>query len=86
MLSWNTLTPHYEEDVIYALNSVSVAKHFGMDAVAARVGGGGGGGCCWCWWRVCRCVWLVCVCVGGRWGWIRLLRVAEDAGAEVGRQ
>ncbi|EFN56001.1 hypothetical protein CHLNCDRAFT_145389 [Chlorella variabilis] len=36
MLSWNTLTPHYEEDVIYALNSVSVAKHFGMDAVAAR--------------------------------------------------
>lgn len=37
MLSWNTLTPHYEEDVIYALNSASVAKHFGMDPVAARV-------------------------------------------------
>lgn len=38
MLSWNTLTPHYEEDVIYALNSASVAKHFGMDPVAAQVG------------------------------------------------
>ena len=39
MLSWNTLTPHYEEDVIYALNAASVAKHFGMDAASARVGG-----------------------------------------------
>lgn len=37
MLSWNTLTPHYEEDVIYALNSASVARHFGMDPVSAQV-------------------------------------------------
>jgi hypothetical protein len=36
MLSWNTLTPHYEEDVIYALNSASVARHFGMDPVSAQ--------------------------------------------------
>ena len=42
MLSWNTLTPHYEEDVIYALNSASVAKHFGMEEASARVGG-------WAW-------------------------------------
>ena len=43
MLSWNTLTPHYEEDVIYALNSASVAKHFGMEEASARVGGRVGG-------------------------------------------
>ena len=47
MLSWNTLTPHYEEDVIYALNSASVAKHFGMEEASARVGGVGG-------WVVCQ--------------------------------
>lgn len=35
MLSWNTLTPHYEEDVIYALNAASVARHFGMDPNSA---------------------------------------------------
>lgn len=40
MLSFNTLTPHYEEDVIYALNSTNVAKHFSLDATAARVGVG----------------------------------------------
>ena len=44
MLSWNTLTPHYEEDVIYALNSASVARHFGMDPVSAQVGGMGRSG------------------------------------------
>lgn len=37
MLSWNTLTPHYAEDVIYALNAASVAKHFGMDPASAAV-------------------------------------------------
>ena len=37
MLSFNTLTPHYEEDVIYALNAASVARHFGMDPASARV-------------------------------------------------
>lgn len=31
MLSWNTLTPHYEEDVIYALNSKNLAKHLNME-------------------------------------------------------
>ncbi|PSC69540.1 Callose synthase 5 [Micractinium conductrix] len=36
MLSFNTLTPHYEEDVIYALNAASVARHFGMDPASAR--------------------------------------------------
>lgn len=36
MLSWNTLTPHYSEDVIYALNAASVAKHFGMDPASAQ--------------------------------------------------
>jgi hypothetical protein len=46
MLSWNTLTPHYEEDVIYALNAVSTAKHFGMDATSARVSQSVSRGCC----------------------------------------
>ncbi|KAL4451723.1 hypothetical protein ABPG75_007385 [Micractinium tetrahymenae] len=36
MLSWNTLTPHYAEDVIYALNAASVARHFGMDPASAQ--------------------------------------------------
>lgn len=44
MLSWNTLTPHYEEDVIYALNSASVARHFGMEPASAQVGGAAGVG------------------------------------------
>ena len=30
MLSWTVLTPHYEEDVLYALNSKQVANHFGL--------------------------------------------------------
>ena len=41
MLSFNTLTPHYDEDVIYALNAANVARHFHLDATAARVGEGG---------------------------------------------
>ncbi|KDD71425.1 hypothetical protein H632_c5059p0, partial [Helicosporidium sp. ATCC 50920] len=36
MLSWSTLTPHYEEDVLYALNAQSVARHFGLPQSAAR--------------------------------------------------
>ena len=52
MLSFNTLTPHYEEDVVYALNSHAVAKHFGLDQTAARVSALA---------RTCS----VCVCLGG---------------------
>lgn len=37
MLSWTALTPHFEEDVVYALNSASVAKQFSLDPTAARV-------------------------------------------------
>ncbi|KAK2080835.1 hypothetical protein QBZ16_000689 [Prototheca wickerhamii] len=32
MLSWTTLTPHYEEDVLYALDAASVARRFGLAA------------------------------------------------------
>ncbi|KFM22655.1 Callose synthase 5 [Auxenochlorella protothecoides] len=35
MLSWNVLTPHYEEDVMYALNAASVARHFDLQPSAA---------------------------------------------------
>ena len=31
MLSFNTLTPHYEEDVIYAVDRKATAKMFGLD-------------------------------------------------------
>ena len=44
LLSWNTLTPHYEEDVVYALNAANVAKHFNLDQTSARVGWWGGVG------------------------------------------
>lgn len=37
MLSWNTLTPHYEEDVIYALNAKNLAKHLDMDPSTTMV-------------------------------------------------
>lgn len=36
MLSWNVLTPHYEEDVLYALNSKNVANHFGLPVSSAK--------------------------------------------------
>ena len=36
MLSWNVLTPHYEEDVLYALNAKNVAAHFGLPASSAK--------------------------------------------------
>jgi hypothetical protein len=62
MLSWNTLTPHYEEDVIYALNSVSVAKHFGMDAVAARVGSAAWQGSTLRLWDF-GAGWCACMCL-----------------------
>ena len=31
MLSWTVLTPHYSEDVLYALNGKEVARHMGME-------------------------------------------------------
>lgn len=37
MLSFNTLTPHYEEDVIYALNSKNLAQHLSMDPATTKV-------------------------------------------------
>lgn len=36
MLSWNVLTPHYEEDVLYALSGKQVAAHFGMPGESAK--------------------------------------------------
>ena len=36
MLSWNVLTPHYEEDVLYALNAKNVAAHFGLPLSSAH--------------------------------------------------
>jgi hypothetical protein len=39
MLSWTTLTPHYKEDVIYALNRASVARQFNMSPESVEVGG-----------------------------------------------
>jgi hypothetical protein len=36
MLSFTTLTPHYEEDVVYALNATNVAKKFGLDSSVAK--------------------------------------------------
>lgn len=31
MLSWTVLTPHYREDVLYALNKQEVARHLGLE-------------------------------------------------------
>ncbi len=46
MLSWNTLTPHYEEDVIYALSAQSTAKSFDMQGPNVyKVRGPGERGC-----------------------------------------
>ena len=36
MLSWNVLTPHYEEDVLYALSAKRVAAHFGLPGSTAK--------------------------------------------------
>lgn len=36
MLSWNVLTPHYEEDVLYALSGKQVASHFGLPTGTAK--------------------------------------------------
>lgn len=36
MLSWTVLTPHYSEDVLYALNSKEVAAHFDMDGMSVQ--------------------------------------------------
>ena len=36
MMSFNTLTPHYEEDVIYALSAGDTAKQLGLGGSAAQ--------------------------------------------------
>ena len=35
MMSFNTLTPHYAEDVIYALSASDVAKQLGLEGPGA---------------------------------------------------
>lgn len=37
MMSFNTLTPHYEEDVIYALSAGDTAKQLGLETSAKKV-------------------------------------------------
>lgn len=36
MLSWNVLTPMYEEDVLYPLDAAHLAQQLGCDASSAR--------------------------------------------------
>ena len=45
MLSFNTLTPHYEEDVVYALNAASVGKYLKAGAEASLLACVGRQGC-----------------------------------------